>query len=137
MLSLLKRKHKQGGFTLLELLMVVIIIAILASIALPQYIKATEKARAAEALNALSAIRSAQIRYKALDPGGAYTTVLTALDIEGIGALVSWTGPDLSSGTRAIYTRANTAAETVGIVYDTGVLCGNFTPLALAVTTCP
>lgn len=46
------------GFTLLELLIVVIIIGILASLAIPRYQKATEASKGAEAYNNLSTIRA-------------------------------------------------------------------------------
>ena len=67
------------GFTLIELLVVVLIIGILASIAIPQYFKVVEKARVAEAMSVISAVKSAEERY--LAKGGAYTSDFTQLDI--------------------------------------------------------
>lgn len=54
---------KQAGFTLIELLVVVIIMGLLTSIALPQYRKAMDRAKAAEAMQMLPAIFEARERW--------------------------------------------------------------------------
>ena len=70
---------KRSGFTLLELIIVIVVIGVLASIALPRYIRIAEKGRAAEAKNILSAIRGAQIRYAA--QYASYTSAVANLDL--------------------------------------------------------
>ncbi len=67
------------GFSLIELLIVVIIITILASVALPAYEKVTERARVAEAKSILGSLRSAQIRYSGQNSD--YSTSVANLDI--------------------------------------------------------
>ena len=51
------------GFTLVELLIVVLIIGVLSAVALPQYTVSIEKSRAAEALTAMNAISQSAQRY--------------------------------------------------------------------------
>ncbi|WP_424244777.1 prepilin-type N-terminal cleavage/methylation domain-containing protein [Elusimicrobium posterum] len=74
------------GFTLIELLVVVLIIGILASIALPQYTKAVEKSRAAEAFIMLKNITDAANRLYLQN--GSYTlTNYGDLDLDFPGAV--------------------------------------------------
>jgi type IV pilus assembly protein PilA len=53
------------GFTLVELAVVIVIIGVLAAFGVPQFLKAVERSKAAEAFNYLSAVRAAQERFLA------------------------------------------------------------------------
>ena len=63
------------GFTLIELITVVIIIAIMAALALPQYTRFMERGHGSTAKNALNMIRKAEATYFALN--SAYTNDTT------------------------------------------------------------
>lgn len=58
-------KNKEKGFTLAELLVVVLIIGILSVLAVPQYAKSIERARATEAMNLVKNINEAIYSYAA------------------------------------------------------------------------
>ncbi len=72
---------KQGGFTLIELMIVVAIIGVLASLAVPQYQNYTARAQASEALTITGGLR-ADIAEQYSLTGGMPTAIDTS-DIKG------------------------------------------------------
>jgi Tfp pilus assembly protein PilE len=68
-----KRKTTLFGMTLIELVVVVITLSILVSIAVPQYIKAVERAKDKEAIINVKLMHSAEKIYDT-ETGGYYTS---------------------------------------------------------------
>ena len=56
----MRRSHHQGGFTLVELLVVILIVGTLAGIATPLYLHYTETAKVREGLGMMKAIMTSQ-----------------------------------------------------------------------------
>jgi prepilin-type N-terminal cleavage/methylation domain-containing protein len=69
--------NKKSGFTLLEIIIVIIIVGVLASLALPKFFSTVEFSKSAEALSTIGSLRQSIERY-ALANGNSYTGVSTA-----------------------------------------------------------
>jgi len=96
----MRYKNNKSGFTLLEIIIVIIIVGVLASLALPRFFQTIEFSRSSEALNALGVLKRSADRCAMM-----------------AGAAV---------GTTPVYTNCETFAE-IGIEDPTGAAGSSFT----------
>ena len=91
---MLKRKH---GFTMVELLVVLVIIAILAAVATPLFLQNTKRAKVSEAVAAMGLLRQAERDYKIAH--GTYFDVIFHTDGNIQDPLPPTSAVDQTSGT--------------------------------------
>ena len=72
-------QHSAAGFTLIEMIVVVVIIAILSSVAYPSYVESVRKGHRASAKARMFDVQSRLQRY--YSDKGKYTTTLAELDL--------------------------------------------------------
>lgn len=109
--SMQDRRQRQGGFTLMELLIVMSIILILMLIAIPNFTSMKSQANETSAIQSLRAIYQAQIQYQTTYPANGFACSLASLGgSQGSGAPSPQAAQvlqgDLASGNKSGYTFA-------------------------------
>ena len=116
-----------GGFTLIELLVVVLIIGILAAMAMPQYFKAVERSRMAEAVTLMDSVVKAQRRK--LMQTNRYANDFCGLDVSPKGASGRYYftkgDPENGRGGNGFQVWVENYGSTSGMVYASRMLDGN------------
>jgi len=97
----------RSGFTLLEIIIVIIIVGVLASLALPRFFRTVEFSRSTEALSGMSAIRQSLERCYLMNSG---TYVGCTLDDAANVNTLDLQSPGTSPGTLFTYAVANQSA---------------------------
>jgi len=90
-------RNKKSGFTLIELMVVIVIIGVLASLAIPRFSQVSARSKAAEGPRLLSMFESAQLTALA-DEGKLLTSDKLATGIGGFDAKSTWWDPIASGG---------------------------------------
>jgi len=115
---------RNKGFTLIEMMIVVIIISILAGIAVPMYSKAVERSRISEAVNILGSIRDGEIRH-ALEHDNYTNNDLSELDVNVTAAGKYFDFVSIANGKDPFATNERIARATRNSV-DAGLYANNY-----------
>ncbi len=75
-------KNNKSGFTLLEIIIVIIIVGVLASLALPRFFATVEFSKSTEALNAMNVLRQALERCYLAAAGTYAPCTIANVDVE-------------------------------------------------------
>ena len=129
---MIHRPHlsRHRGFTLIELMVVVLVVAVLATVALPSFLEQVRKSRRADAITALNQIAQAQERWRANN--AAYTDVLTSAGLNVANPSSGYYTLSAASASSTGYTATATAAgaqlaDTKCATFTLAVSVGQFT----------
>jgi type IV pilus assembly protein PilE len=132
-------KSSTRGFTLIELMIVVAIVAIIAAVALPSYFGSIKKSRRADAITALNKIAQEQERWRANN--STYTNVLTGAGLNVANPSSGHYTLGVAGNTATVYVATATAAgsqasdtkcTTLTLTMNVGNITYGATPVANA-----
>ena len=123
----MKRNNK--GFTLLEIIIVIIIVGVLASLALPRFFATVEFARSNEALTNMSALRQSMERCY-LAGGGTYAPASGSCDTPNLDI----SDPSNNPGTLFTFAIANQSATGYTITATRNTVSSGSTSSAITLT---
>jgi prepilin-type N-terminal cleavage/methylation domain-containing protein len=117
---MLSKFHRsQKGFTLIELMIVVVIIGILAALAIPRFMRATTKSKQSEAKNILKQIYAMERAYRQeYDVYWGQGTTASAAAQTALGRI----GVDVMSTARYTYTITTADASNLLVTATSGIL---------------
>ena len=84
----MQRITRLRGFTLVELMVVIVIVAVMAAVAVPLYTNYVKDARRSEAANGLASVATAQQTY--YQRNGAYSAALASLNVDLTDVVANW-----------------------------------------------
>src|SRR5438552_3436820 len=110
----------EDGFTLIELLIVMSVMLILMTLAVPQMLKLTKQAHETSAIQSVRTIVQAQLQYNSMYPANGFACSLSALGGDPksgapTAQAAQLIAPDLSTGNKAGYTFSITNCSKVTV----------------------
>jgi prepilin-type N-terminal cleavage/methylation domain-containing protein len=107
---------KAKGFTLVELMVVIVIVGILAAVAIPKFLDASNKAKASEFPTQLTAIYTGQMAYNAENGSyaGTFATLVSAASVD-VNTSSKWFSYSLATGgSGSLFTGTATVSQQFG-----------------------